>query len=180
METGFLIGLVLFLGWFVVLFNPGHLRLTMIGLEAAAMILPPPLADSSASWRALRGFVTDRADIDTSAPGNNILDRDSLTDSSRSRRWISRGSCRRPAGRGHMDDAHELGADALRALDSYQMKEPLLHIARLAFGRTFLAAFLASACGSCDRQPHWTARFAATSFPAWWPCSPSPSPRPSR
>src|ERR1700716_621923 len=43
-ETAFLIGLVVFFGWFVVRLDRGHLRLTMIGTQAAAMILPPPLA----------------------------------------------------------------------------------------------------------------------------------------
>jgi signal transduction histidine kinase len=43
-ETGFLIGLVIFFGWFVVRLDRGRLRLTMIGTQAAAMVLSPPLA----------------------------------------------------------------------------------------------------------------------------------------
>jgi signal transduction histidine kinase len=43
-ETAFLAILVIFLGWFVVRLDRGHLRLTMIGTQAAAMVLPPPLA----------------------------------------------------------------------------------------------------------------------------------------
>src|SRR5260221_14598438 len=43
-ETAFLITLVLFLVWFVVRLERGHLRLTMIGTQAAAMILSAPLA----------------------------------------------------------------------------------------------------------------------------------------
>src|SRR6266513_180633 len=54
-ETAFLIGLVLFFGGFVVRLDRGQLRLTMIGTQAAAMILPPPLAGlvglvAGASW----------------------------------------------------------------------------------------------------------------------------------
>src|SRR5437016_357796 len=39
-----LVGLVLFLGRFVVRLDRGSLRLTMIGTQAAAMLLFPPLA----------------------------------------------------------------------------------------------------------------------------------------
>ena len=43
-ETAFLTVLVIFLGGFVVRLDRGYLRLTMIGTQAASMVLPPPLA----------------------------------------------------------------------------------------------------------------------------------------
>ena len=42
--TAFLMGLVIFFGWFVVRLDRGHLRLTMIATQAAAMVLAPPAA----------------------------------------------------------------------------------------------------------------------------------------
>ena len=43
-ETALLVGLVIFFGWFVVRLDRGHLRLTMIATQAAAMVLAPPAA----------------------------------------------------------------------------------------------------------------------------------------
>jgi signal transduction histidine kinase len=40
----FLAGLVVFFGWFVVRLDRGYLRLTMIGTQASAMVLAPPMA----------------------------------------------------------------------------------------------------------------------------------------
>jgi signal transduction histidine kinase len=141
METGFLVGLVLFLGWFVVRLDRGHLRLTMIGTQAAAMILPPPLA-------GLVGLVAGISWFRQGPQGHRYLGAGATIF------WTSTACLIRVAiGSGSVVEASVgLVAVALwMTLMNWTLtlsglsiltQEPVSSIARLAFSRTFFAAFL--------------------------------------
>jgi len=140
-ETAFLIGLVLFLGWFVVRLDRGHLRLTMIGTQAAAMILPPPLA-------GLVGLVAGVSWFRQGPQGHRYLGAGATIF------WTATASLIRVAiGSGSVaESAAGLVAVALwMTLMNWILTlcglsilahEPVLKIARLAFSRTFFAAFI--------------------------------------
>jgi signal transduction histidine kinase len=137
----FLIALVLFLGWFVVRLDRGHLRLTMIGTQAAAMILPPPLA-------GLVGLVAGVSWFRQGPKGHRYLGVGATIF------WTATASLIRMAvgSSSVIEAAAGLVAVALwmtlmnwtLTLSSLSIlaQEPVRHIARLAFGRTFFAAFL--------------------------------------
>ena len=140
-ETAFLAGLVIFLGWFVVRLDRGHLRLTMIGTQAAAMVLPPPLA-------GLVGLVAGVSWFRQGPEGYRYLGAGATI------YWTATASLIRMSfgSSSPLDAAFGLVAVAawmtlmnwaltLSSL-SILTQEPIRQIARLAFGRTFFAAFL--------------------------------------
>jgi signal transduction histidine kinase len=140
-ETLFLIGLVIFLGWFVVRLERGHLRLTMIGTQAAAMVLAPPLA-------GLVGLIAGASWFRHGPEGHRYLGAGATTF------WTATASLIRVTigSSSPVDTAAGLLAVAVwMTLMNWTLtlcslsilsQEPVRQIARLAFGRTFFASFL--------------------------------------